>query len=62
MSEQLFIKQFSLVLVEFQYKKTVPFQIIQLGISTQFKCKYGLIVKDISKFSICTQFKSKYTV
>ena len=25
--------------------KTVPFQIIHLSISTQFKCKYGLIVK-----------------
>ena len=28
--------------------KTVRFQIIQLSISTQFKCKYGLIVKNIS--------------
>ena len=25
--------------------KTVPFQTIQFGISTQFKCKYSLIVK-----------------
>ena len=25
--------------------KTVLFQIIQLSMSTQFKCKYGLIVK-----------------
>ena len=31
--------------------KTVPFQIIQLSISTQFKCKYGLIVKIISIWS-----------
>ena len=28
--------------------KTVQFQIIQLSISTQFKCKYSLIVKNIS--------------
>ena len=42
--------------------KTVQFQIIQFSISTQFKCKYNLIVKNISisnysvliQFSICT--------
>ena len=28
--------------------KTVLFQIVQLSISMQFKCKYGLIVKNIS--------------
>ena len=28
--------------------KTVQFQIIQFSISTQFKCKYSLIVKNIS--------------
>ena len=28
--------------------KTVQFQIIQFSISMQFKCKYSLIVKDIS--------------
>ena len=28
--------------------KTVLFQIIQLNVSTQFQCKYGLIVKNIS--------------
>ena len=28
--------------------KTVSFQIIPFSISTQFKCKYGLIVKNIS--------------
>ena len=28
--------------------KTVPFQIIPFSISTQFKCKYGLIVSNIS--------------
>ena len=31
--------------------KTVQFQIIQFSISTQFRCKYGLIVKNISKSS-----------
>ena len=48
--------------------KTVPFQTIQFSISTQFKCKYSLIVKNISiqfsqtvliqaiQFSISTQF------
>ena len=33
--------------VQFQCQKAVPFQIIQFRISTQFKCKYGLIVKNI---------------
>ena len=28
--------------------KTVPFEIIQFGISALFKCKYGLTVKNIS--------------
>ena len=28
--------------------KTVPFQAIQFSISTHFKCKYSLIVKNIS--------------
>ena len=28
--------------------KTVQFQIIQFSIRTQFQCKYGLIVKNIS--------------
>ena len=27
---------------------TVQFQIIQFGMSTQFKCEYSLIVKNIS--------------
>ena len=31
--------------------KKVRFQIMQLSISTQFKCKYGLIVKNISILS-----------
>ena len=34
--------------VQFQCQKPVPFQIIQFSISTQFKCKYSLIVKNIS--------------
>ena len=42
MSKQFYIKQKSLVYVQFQCQKTVPFQIIQFSISTQFKCKYGL--------------------
>ena len=32
-------------------RKTVLFEIIQLSISTQFKCKYGLIVKNVSILS-----------
>ena len=32
--------------------KTVPFEIIQLSISTQFKCKYGLIVKNHFYFKL----------
>ena len=28
--------------------KTVQFQIVKFSISTQFKCKYSLIVKNIS--------------
>ena len=32
----------------FNVEKTVLFQTIQLRTSTQFKCKYGLIVKKIS--------------
>ena len=47
MSKQLYIKQVSLVWVQFQCQKTVPFQIIQFSISPQFKCKYRLIVKNI---------------
>ena len=31
--------------------KTILFQIIHFRISTQFKCKYGLIVKNISILS-----------
>ena len=32
--------------------KTVQFQTIQFSISTQFKCKYILIVKNISRYSV----------
>ena len=34
--------------------KTVPFETIQFSINMQFKCKYGLIVKNIyiSSYSI----------
>ena len=38
--------QFSVI--QFQCQKTVQFEIIHFSISTQFKCKYGLIVKNIS--------------
>ena len=32
--------------------KTVPFQTMQFTISTQFKCKYSLIVKNIPIYAI----------
>ena len=32
--------------------KTVQFQTIQFSISMQFKCKYILIVKNISSYSL----------
>ena len=51
MSKQFYIIQFSLVQEQFQCPKTAQFQIIQFSISTQFKCKYGLIVKSISILS-----------
>ncbi len=37
--------------------KTVKFQIIQFSISTQFKCKYGLFVKNISYFKLFSLLK-----
>ena len=64
--EQLYITiQFSESTVSMS--KTVQFQIVQFNISTQFKCKYSLIVKNISissysvliqliQFSISTDF------
>ena len=48
MWKQFYIKQISLVLVQFKTQKTVPFQINQFSAGTQFKCNYGLIVKNIS--------------
>ena len=47
MSKQFYVKQFSLVEIQVQCPKTVLFQMIQFRISTQFKFKYGLIVKNI---------------
>ena len=45
--KQLYIRiQFSVSTVSMS--KTVQFQTIQFSISTQFKCKYSLIVKNIS--------------
>ena len=41
--KKFYMKQFSLEKV-----KTIPFQTIQFNISTQFKYKYSLIVKNIS--------------
>ena len=35
----------------FNVEKTVLFEIIQLSMSMQFKCKYGLIVKNVSIWS-----------
>ena len=40
------LNQFSVSRVSIS--KIVPFQTIQFNISTQFKCKYSLIVKNIS--------------
>ena len=34
--------------MQFQCQKTVLFEIIQFNIRTQFKCKYCLIIKNIS--------------
>ena len=45
--KQLYITiQFSVSIVSMS--KTVLFQTIQFSISTQFKCEYSLIVKNIS--------------
>ena len=48
MAKQIYNKEISFVYVQFQCQKTVPFQIIQFIIGTQFKWKYSLIVKNIS--------------
>ena len=63
--KQLYITiQFSISTVSMS--KTVQFQIIQFSISTQFKCKYSLIVKkhfyfefsqaELIQFTISTDF------
>ena len=45
--QQLYITiQFSISTVSMS--KTVQFETIQFSISTQFKCKYSIIVKNIS--------------
>ena len=48
MSKQLYIKQIGLVKAQLQNQKTVPLKKIQFSMSTQFKYKYSLIVKNIS--------------
>ena len=49
--KQLYVTiQFSVSTVSIS--KTVQFQTIQFSISTQFKCKYILIVKNISSYSV----------
>ena len=35
--------------------KAIQFQIVQFSISTQFKCKYSLIVKNILSYSVLIQ-------
>ena len=51
MSKYIYVKQISLVEIQFHCQKIVLFQIIQFNISMQFKCKYSLIVKKISILS-----------
>ena len=49
--KQLYITiQFSVSTVSMS--KTVQFQTIQFSISTQIKCKYIIIVKNISSYSV----------
>ena len=54
MLKQFYIKQISLVQVQFQCLKTVPFQIIQFSISSQFNCQNYLF--QIIQFTISMQF------
>ena len=56
MSKQFYIKQFSLVLVQFMLK-TVPFQIIRFSIRSQFKCK-----KSLSKTFLFQIFRPSHAV
>ena len=53
MWKQFYIKQFSLVQVQFQYQKKVLFQTIQFSISTQFA--KTVLIQTI-QFSITTDF------
>ena len=53
--KHFYFKLFKLLYITIQFNvstvsmsKKVQFQIIQFSISTQFKCKYSLIVKNIS--------------
>ena len=48
MSEEFYIKQFSLNTISMA--KTVPFQTIQFNISMQFKCKYKVELSKIFLF------------
>ena len=41
--------------------KTVPFQTIQFSMSMQFKCKYSLLVKNISISSYSVYSNSSYS-
>ena len=43
--------------MQFQCQKTVLFEIIQFSMGTQFKCKYGLIVKNIFYFKLFSLIK-----
>ena len=47
--KNLYFKLFKQLYVIIQLSVyTFLFQIIQLSLSTQFKCKYGLVIKNIS--------------
>ena len=63
--KHFYYKLFKLLYITIQFSvstvsmsKTVQFQIIQLSTSTQFKCKYSLIVKIISISSYLVQSSS----
>ena len=47
--KHFYFKLYKQLYITIQFSvRTVQFQIIQFSISTQFKCKYNLIVKNIS--------------
>ena len=48
MSKLFYIKKIQFSLSTVSMSKTVTFQTVQFSISTQFKCKYSLILKNIS--------------